>query len=203
MLLRHWTCCLLVAVALTPVAATAQVNVDCNSGQSLQDAITGMNPWNANVINVTGTCNETVVVSGFRDLLIKGSGGATIHPPLLLNGQPAYLAMSVVAGSNVRLCGLTLEGARTGLAVTASQVQAGSFCGGGNNYLVVKDGETGIALTENAAFTANLGQGLVVENQAVRGIYVNASRLHLQGYSDLPLTAKTRIRNNGSSPDAP
>jgi hypothetical protein len=201
---RSWACLFFAVAVLTAAPVTAQVNVNCgNPGESLQAAIMGLDPWAANVVNVTGTCKETIAVVGFRDLVIKGSGGATIHPPLLLNGEPGYLAMSVTSGSNVRLCGLTLEGAQTGLSVMASLVQAGPYCGGTNNHLIVKDGTTGIALTDNAVLRASLINGLVVENNSVRGIYVNASRLQMQGYLDANQTSTTQIRNNGDSASAP
>ncbi len=196
--------CLLSAVALlTAVPATAQVNVNCDNGESVQTAIQGMDPSAANVVNVTGTCRETIAVVGFRDLLIKGSGGATIHPPLLVNGDLGYNAMLVSAGSNVKVCGLTLEGAQTGLSVMASLVQAFPYCGGTNNHLIVKDGTTGIALTENAILRASLNNGFVVENNSDRGIYVNASRLQLQGMLDVNQVSSAQIRNNGTSPTAP
>ena len=62
------------AVAQSPTSIT----VNCNSGQSLNVALTKLNKQGPNTVSVNGTCTEYVQVFGFENLTLKGLAGATL-----------------------------------------------------------------------------------------------------------------------------
>lgn len=101
---------LLGLLVLAPVAASAQVTVDCSAGGILQTAINGAQP--GTTILVVGVCNENIRVNDEKArITLDGQGSATIHG---LN--PASNTI-LVAGRNITIRGFTIIGGRNGIAV--------------------------------------------------------------------------------------
>ena len=81
-------CLFLVTAALgqasqstTPAEAAAGILVNCNSGQSLNRTIAGLDKHTRATVLVTGTCTEYVTIQGFDGLTVKGLSGATLVQP--------------------------------------------------------------------------------------------------------------------------
>jgi hypothetical protein len=74
----------LALIALTFTASSlraAQVTVDCNAGQSLNQALSKLNAHVPNTVSVNGTCTEYVQITGFDGLTLKALPGAALHQP--------------------------------------------------------------------------------------------------------------------------
>ena len=155
----RWLACVVLGAALVgaPAGAAAR-SVDCDEGDSIQDAIDRAPAAGARrfEINVTGTCEERVVIR--RDS-VTIEGDATIVGTVLLFQATGVWLIDVtitgpgdgvvVAGSNsVRLTGVTLAGNdRFGLYIRSR----------GNVWL-----RSGTIIAENAA------SGVYVEDGSVR-----------------------------------
>lgn len=161
-------------VALLAVNPALAVNCP---GDSLQDAIDALYPAGVGVINVTGTCAEAISITGFRDLTINGDGSTIIQPASSLED-----GIQVADGSSVKLCGITVDGGKTGIVVSGGQVVNVGTCGAGG--LTVKNANQGIVVLEQGVFQSRNGVPLMVKDNAEEGIFVTSgSRLNIQGMS--------------------
>lgn len=191
MSMRATTVSVLVLSALLSTSPVLAENVDCGNNESLQVAIDGLYTAGFGEITVTGTCAESITIEGFRDLTIKGNG-AIIQPGTGNDG------LAVGVGSNVKLCGLTIDGGRTGIVVAGSQVDSMGSCP--TPGLTVQHAETGIAILEHGAFQSRNGVPLTVANNTGQGIFVTSgSRLNLQGYDGVGVDNLATVHHNGSN----
>jgi len=93
-------------------------NVDCNKGDSINDALSKLDPLEANDLNVSGTCNENVTILRFEDLRLIASPGAAINAAVP-NGDVVRILFS----RNVFIQGFSISGpasASSGIALTRS-----------------------------------------------------------------------------------
>lgn len=60
----------------------ANVDVNCNKGQTIGAALAQLNPHGPNTVNVRGTCAEVVDIGHFERLTLRGKGAAVIAAPL-------------------------------------------------------------------------------------------------------------------------
>ena len=97
-------------VMLMPVAASAQVSVDCNGGSTLQAAINAAQP--GATILVLGVCHESIRVNDEKArITLDGQGSAIIH------GASSAANTVLIAGRNITIRGFTITGGRNGIAV--------------------------------------------------------------------------------------
>ena len=143
-LIRIFAACLTLG-ALTAVTADAQVKeakVDCDKGDSINQAIAKLNPREPGRVLVSGTCTETIDVFNYNDLSVVGQPGAVLIPDpafdeavfvnvairfrlqgFTINGSGASIGVSLFRCVNCVVTGNTLNGVAAGIsAVTNSSV---------------------------------------------------------------------------------
>ena len=129
-------------LALTYFAAAQQrpsgpITVDCNQGQSLNQALAKLDKHTPTTVLVNGTCTEAVQVIGFENLTLKGLPGATLVQPSTGDSSPLAIRSSrsvLVIGfsvqattqsgigighgsSDIRLRELNITGSNSGIVV--------------------------------------------------------------------------------------
>jgi hypothetical protein len=94
------------AVSATPrVTRNSEARVRCSAGETIGGALSRLDKSRPNVLRVSGTCRESVVIEGFDDLRIVGRAGATLAST---PGATAY-PIAVSALSSVSIEGLTIR----------------------------------------------------------------------------------------------
>lgn len=88
----------------------AQITVDCNKGQSLNQTLNKLSRQTMNTVTVNGTCTEFVQVVGFHNLLLKGLPGATLVQPGSTGGNTFNATLFIGASQSVQIEGFTLQG---------------------------------------------------------------------------------------------
>lgn len=76
---RNTSAAWLLLLVLTPVHVYA-TKVDCSKGDSINDALKKLSRSGPNVLTVTGTCAEDIVIDGFDDLTLVAAPGAALNP---------------------------------------------------------------------------------------------------------------------------
>lgn len=71
---------LLMSLAAAVQASAADIKVDCAKGQSINDALARLKKSGPNVVTVSGTCAEDIVIEGFDDLELVADPGAVLTP---------------------------------------------------------------------------------------------------------------------------
>jgi hypothetical protein len=88
------------------------VRVNCDNGDSLNDALSRLNKRLPATISVSGTCTEFVLVVGFENISLNGLPGAALMQP------------STGAGNNVLFIGSSRSVTVSGFSIQASTVSA-------------------------------------------------------------------------------
>lgn len=65
---------------LFPIAAHGASKVDCSKGDSLNAELAKLSKTGPNVLTVSGTCAEDIVIEGFDDLTLAAAPGAALQP---------------------------------------------------------------------------------------------------------------------------
>ena len=160
------TCFKFLAVLFLVVPAfSAQaliVSVDC-SKKSLATEIGKLNKAAENTVNVSGNCNENVVVDGHANLILNGSAGATITA----TNTPAAIALRIINSSRVRVQTLNL-GAATGENRTVVSCEMRSVCV--LNDVTIEGGATGVGAQDQAA--VDIVGGSLIINSSDTGLGV-------------------------------
>ena len=142
---------LLVVLILAASAAVAQtpasVTVDCNSGQSLNAALSKLNKQGPNTVSVNGTCTEYVQVFGFENLTLKGMTGATLAQPSTGAGTVLNSLLFIESSRNIIVQGFNIQ-ADT-VTVPAIGIGHGSSDIRLRN-LNIQGGTSGIVIFENS-----------------------------------------------------
>ena len=151
---------------LPRVAGAATFTVNC-PGQKLQAALDAAGV--DDTINVTGTCNENVVVDNNKmKVYLEGGGTAIIH------GDPS-LAVIDVRGKAILVQGFTITGGRVGI-----EVHRGSNAVLNDNIIqnmsagIVVD-EVAFAVITNNVITTNPLAGILIQGNAAANIGVNSA----------------------------
>jgi hypothetical protein len=112
-------------LALVASSAGADVTVNCSRGQSLNRALSLL-PKNPPVtVNVNGTCEEYVTLSGFDGLTLKTTTGAVLRQP---SSVPTIMTgvLTIAASRRVTLDGLTIETTRNDGSAPALWIHDGT-----------------------------------------------------------------------------
>jgi hypothetical protein len=135
-----------ILLVLTANAATADVLVNCDRGQSLNHTLEVLPRTAPPTVVVSGTCTEFVSVSRFDGLTLVGRNGAVLRQPASV---PSTLTgvLSVAASRSVTIDGLTI----------ASTAADGSVPG-----VWIHDGTTHVRLRNTSV--VGLGPGIYVSD---------------------------------------
>jgi len=191
-----------VTLCATPRAAWAtDIVVDCDAGQSINDALSALDLIGPHTISVTGTCNEAVAIAN-RDRVTISGNGATIQSRS--TGAPA---INVGSSHNIVIAGVTLTGGSAGLRVArgsevvASDLRSHDNQGQGvvvdHSFLRLSaasldhNGAAGIRVDSSSAA---LDGAMTVEDNGGSGIVGGAARINLGDGA-----GPNSIRNNGGS----
>jgi hypothetical protein len=168
--------CVLISLAILPIASAKTVSVDCTKGQKVQDAVDkAVSPV---TIEIHGICIENVNVVG-KDVVLKGADPATdgiqgVNDPAVTG---ALTLNKVVLGSILNLSisngprgGVALFDSQVdiqncrmiGNAVTGLHVSAGSFATG-TNITSSQNGSRGVQVQRASQFSC---EGCRFENNA-------------------------------------
>jgi hypothetical protein len=131
------------AVAEVPTSIT----VNCDSGQSLNVALSKLNKQGPNTVSVNGTCTEYVQVFGFENLTLKGLTGATLSQPSTGAGNVLNSLLFIESSRNIIVQGFNIQAD----TVTVPAVGIGH----GSSDIRLRDlniqgGTSGIVIFENS-----------------------------------------------------
>ena len=176
------------AVFLWVAPAQAQFFVDCDAGDSIQDALDAQEWLPSADVEFTGTCEELVTVRHDRASIV-GIDGATLIGRIRVFGP-----------SNVALRDFTVTGENDGLTIAGGRARIRN---------VNINGNEGVGITGVDGATIRLTDCWVADNQAAHGVVLNHSTLrmantHILGHPDLGIAAfdnSTVISNGGSVGD--
>lgn len=117
-------------------AVAKTINVNCNSGKTIQGAVERANP--GDTINVSGTCGKNIVIVLNR-ITLDGGGTATIDAP---DDSPGIH----ILGSNVAIRGFTIEGGSDGIQIArggSAVIEDNDISGASNNGIAVLEASYG------------------------------------------------------------
>ncbi len=165
-----------------PAGEAATLTVNC-PGQTIQAAVDAAQP--GDTINVTGTCNENVLVPNDRVRVFLQGGGTAV-----INGPDSSRPVIDIRGKAISVQGFTIRGGRDGIEVHRS---ANAVI----NSNVIENMAAGIVVYEVAfaVITNNMIQnhsqvGILLQGAVSANIGVNSA-------SDSVASPNT-IRNNGN-----
>jgi Right handed beta helix region len=141
------------ALALPATAGAATVTVNCNRGESINQALGRLDPKVPNTVRVRGTCAEYVVIRGFDGLTLRAvpAGGALVQPATPPDPLVATLVF-VDASRSVTIEGLSITAPPTlGTAVaigrgsTDVRLRSLTVTGGGIGIVAFESSQISLA----------------------------------------------------------
>jgi parallel beta-helix repeat protein len=171
-------------LSVPPVARAANINVSC-PGQSLQAAIDIAQP--GDMIIVTGTCNENLLVRNEKQRFFILGGGSAV-----LNGPSSASPTLNVRGKGVFVQGFTITGGSRGVHVNRNSnsiITDNLIQSTGGDGVVVD--ELAFCVIKNNVIQNNPGNGIVVSENAV-------ARIGFEFPEDTAAQPNT-ITNNGAA----
>ena len=187
---------------------TKTVNVDCGTGQTIQEALDHHSaPGRTLIVKITGTCTENVVVTA-DDTTLMGDPTA-----MVTSTDPARNTILVNGAARCTIQNLVVSGARNGIAVISSgsvsvhavqaqsNTQSGVVATTGSRVDVdastlANNGTSGLSVTDNAAgFLTNS----TVQNNATSGVVVQRASSARIGQSSVGVNGPNTIQQNGSN----
>lgn len=169
----------------------ADVSVNCDSGGSINSALSGLDLEGPNSITVTGTCHESVAIVDRERLTIQAPRGQTAT----IVSDPLDIAIFVFRSRSIFLRRLVLTGGSEGMAIQRSEVQINGSTIQNNSDVgvdvfqlsslqfagnVVQNNGDGIIVSQNSRLGAgggdvtiqnNVGSGIVLANGAFANIF--------------------------------
>jgi parallel beta-helix repeat protein len=188
--------------------------VDCNSGQTITQALKAHPGIVPITIVATGQCNENVLIDR-DDVTLRTVSWPIFISPATVNGTDSTKATITVAAARATIDGLTVTGGRRGITVLGSAtiknctvqntgpigvISSGiSFYHGGQGTVdkcTIKNNRSfGIAIEGGSATVTN---STIAENTDA-GIAVSLSGSARIGLTDDMVYAKNKIQNNASN----
>jgi hypothetical protein len=98
---------------------TSTASVKCSSSVKLQDKIDGVKAGTIATFNVTGTCNENLVIPKGKTIIIAGSSGAKITPA-------KTSVEALISNGDTTISGMTIEN-KSGTASTLVLADRGGY----------------------------------------------------------------------------
>ena len=136
-------CSVATANASTP---SNVVNVDCNQGQSVNQALAKLDKHTPTTALVNGTCTESVSVVGFENLTLKGLPGATLVQPSTSGNSPlTILSSRSVLVINFSVQGTTASAIGIGHGSSDILLRELNITGGGPAITVFENSQVSIA----------------------------------------------------------
>ena len=165
----------LAAFAHGQTAAASPTVVNCDSGQSLNAAISKLNKQIPNTVIVQGTCTEYVTIAGFENLTVKSSSGATLVQPGTIPSNLFVTLLRINSSRSVTIDGLNFNS-------DSSKPPAVGIGAGSNDVrlrnLNIVGGSVGIIVLENSQ--ASIAR-VSIKNAGWAYIFaVDASNLHVE-----------------------
>jgi len=159
--------------ALTISPAAAQIFVNCDEGESIQDALDAQDWAPRADVDFVGTCNEQVTLRNNRTA-ITGFEDATI------NGQ-----IRMFGPLNATLRNMTITGPGQGITIASGRVRV---------FDVDLVENYGYGISASGGATVRLSRGSVMNNGGPHGIMLEQSNLNLNetqlsGHPDLGIAA--------------
>jgi hypothetical protein len=140
---------LALACAVTTANASTQsnvVNVDCNQGQSINQALAKLDKHTPTTVLVNGTCTESVSVVGFENLTLKGlPGAALVQPSTSSNSALTILSSRSVLVINFSVQGTTASAIGIGHGSSDILLRELNITGGGPSITVFENSQVSIA----------------------------------------------------------
>lgn len=154
-------------VTTVPVGFASTHNVDCDAGERLADSVALAT--SGDTINVTGYCNESLII-GVDNLTIDGQSSTVIDPATL--GRPST-AVLVDGGRGVKLQNIEIQNGLNGVALRKGAHAA-------LHDVILRDQSVmGVDVTEKSLLTVD---SVAVSNASVHGLnIVEASNLKITG----------------------
>jgi hypothetical protein len=152
------------AVAVVVLAANAAIakaaQVDCNRGNSVNDALTRLAARAVaapTTLWVTGTCTEYVQIRGFDGLALKGRPGATlVKPSTPADPLVGSGVLTIDASRSVTVDGLALQGGGIGIRGGSSDIRVRNTTVEGGGIGIYEHSQVSLAGVEvrNPSFAA-------------------------------------------------
>ena len=160
----------LAAVACAALPVQAQLFVDCNVGDSIQDALSAQSEAAVAVVEFVGTCEEFITISRERVQIIGVDEGATIFGRVRIFGP-----------SNVTFRNFTITGPDYGVMARDGRIRLIDMNLVGNDDLGI-EGYSGATINLIRSTVANNGgpHGVILESAAL-----NLVDSHVYGHPDL------------------
>jgi hypothetical protein len=155
-----FSCVLATLLVWAVCEAQAQVSVNCNSGQTITQALQSAPISQPITIIISGTCNENVVIDRDDVTLKKGLSGGTV------NGPNQTKATITVNAARTVIDGLAVTRGRSGITVLGSATI--------QNCTVQNTGQLGVISSGIAFYHGGQGtvDNCVVRNNASYGIAI-------------------------------
>ncbi len=189
-----------VAISLAVVLALGAgtilaADVNCDSSGSIQAFLSGLDKSESRTVTISGTCTESVIVEGFRDLTLSGG---TIQRPLMTQWPGALPALLIKSSDRVSINSLTFHEQGPGgtgnqplVSILRSNVVLQDCTVSGSDWDGLAIGDHSSVDIWRSIFEDNKGTGVsVVEDSRVNVSYVWWDE------------ARTIIRRNGSGINA-
>jgi hypothetical protein len=101
-------------------AAAKEVAVDCDSGTTIAWGLGKLDPAGPSTLRISGTCQENVLIRGFSDLRLVGSGGAELYAAPGgpgVDNRRAMFVMEALESNLVTIKGLTIHVADAAIGI--------------------------------------------------------------------------------------
>lgn len=163
---------LIAPVGSLSAAESKSSKVNCNK-KTLTSELAKLDKSEPNTVKISGACTDDVLVSGFKDLTLVGSGGASLTATSIIPGDfDNSTTALLIEDSHVTVEALTINGGLEGVTCTRRSVCVlrDVIVQGGNGGVSFQDQSAGDILG-SSAIQDTLGLGL--------GIY-GASKVNMR-----------------------
>jgi hypothetical protein len=160
----HFLWLFVLLLLLSTTAAAANVTVDCGAGETISNALAGLDSVGPHTITVTGTCTEAVNLNLRNQVTIQAPVGqtATIQAPV-----PNLTAVNISSARRIVLNRLLIRGGRNGVSINmGSDVNI-------HNSTIAENSNVGVLFTQS---TLNIDSSTIRDN-ALAGLGAQAGSL--------------------------
>jgi hypothetical protein len=141
------------SLLLTKEAPASVVNVRCDSGDTIQGALSKLTPTGPNTVNVTGTCKENVKINSMDRLTLVANPTATIADP----SGGVNDVIDIISSRSVLVQGFVIKGGNAGIFCVAQSecsTRENKIQGAGFTGIGIYQGSTLFSLRDSIANNA-------------------------------------------------